>query len=128
MVAAPGMLLIAGKKLKEECAARAIPAQFTCHMVPAQSIWLARRKRLQLISSFLYYFSLSYLDWSSTGAEVGRFERFVFLILDLVCKAFVSVLGDRIFWSFKTSRFLLENLKVMFPFSTDIVTLSLNVS
>ena len=32
MVAAPGMLLNAGKKLKEEaCAARAVPARFTCH-------------------------------------------------------------------------------------------------
>ena len=27
----------------------------------------------------LYYFSLSYLDRHSTGAEVGRFEHFVFL-------------------------------------------------
>ena len=29
MVAAPGMLLNTGKKLKEACAARAVPARFT---------------------------------------------------------------------------------------------------
>ena len=109
MVVAPGMFLISGKKLKEACADRAVPARF----LPAQSVWLARRKQLQLLSSFLYYFSLSYLDRPSTGAEVGRFVRFVFLFLALVCKVFC---------------FLLANLKVMFPFSTDSVTLCLNVS
>ena len=51
--------------------------------LPAQSIWLVRRKGLQLLSS---YFPLSYLDRPSTGAEVGRFERFVFLFLALVCQ------------------------------------------
>ena len=59
-------------------AARALPARFTCHCYPPKSIWLARRKGLQLLSSFLYYFSLSYLDRLSMGAEVGRFKRFVF--------------------------------------------------
>ena len=54
---------------------------------------LARRKRLQLLSSFLYYFSSSYLDQPSVGAEVGRFERFVFLFLDFV-RRFVSVFWD----------------------------------
>ena len=49
-----------------------------------QSIWLARRKGLQLLSSLLYYFSLSYLDRPSNGAEVGRFERFVFLFLAFI--------------------------------------------
>ena len=78
MVAAHGMLLNAGKKLEGACAARAVPARFTC---PRPSIWLARRKGLQLLSSFLYYFSLSSLDRPSMGAEVGRFERFVFLFL-----------------------------------------------
>ena len=48
----------------------------------------ARRKGLQLLSSFLYYFSLSSLDRPSMGAEVGRFERFVFLFLALFCQAF----------------------------------------
>ena len=48
----------------------------------------ARRKGLQMLSSFLYYFSLSYLDRPSTGAEVGRFERFVSLFLALFCQAF----------------------------------------
>ena len=54
------------------------------------------------------------------GAEVGRFERFVFLTL--FCQAFCfCFLGQQFFG------YLLENLKVMFPFSTDTVTLCLNV-
>ena len=96
MVAAPGMLLSAGKKLEGACAARAVPARFTRDsraivtraIVTCPSIWLARRKGLQLLSSFLYYFSLSSLDRPSMGAEVGRFERFVFLFLALFCQAF----------------------------------------
>ena len=36
--------------------------------------------------------------------------------------------GTVIFGRFETYRFLLEKLKVMFPFSTDTVTLCLNVS
>ena len=71
-------------------------------IVTHPSIWLARRKGLQLLSSFLYYFSLSSLDRPSMGAEVGRFERFVFLFLALF---FVGVLflffGTVIFWSFR---------------------------
>ena len=35
---------------------------------------------------------------------------------------------SRYFKELETYRFLLENLKVMFPFSTDTVTLCLNVS
>ena len=57
-------------------------------LLPAQSIRLARTKGLQLLSSFLYYVSLSYLDRPSVGAEVGRFECFVFLFLALFCQAF----------------------------------------
>ena len=78
MVAAPGMLLHAGKKLEGACAARAVPARFTSHCYPPITIWLARRKGLQLLSSFLYYFSLSSLDRPSMGAEVGRFEALFF--------------------------------------------------
>ena len=102
MVAAPGMLLNTGKQLKEACAARAaVPARFTCHCYPPKSIRLARRKGLQLLSSFLYYFSLSYLDRPSMGAEVGRFERFVFLLLALFCQAFFFLFfGTVLFWSF----------------------------
>ena len=59
------------------------------------------------------------------GAEVGRFERFVFLFLALFCGVLFPFFWTAIFWSF---RFLLEKLKVMFPFSTDTVTLCLNVS
>ena len=87
MVAALGMLLSAGKKLEGACTARAVPARFTCHCT-RPSIWLARRKGLQLLSSFLYYFSLLSLDRPSMGTEVGRFERFVFLFLALFCQAF----------------------------------------
>ena len=57
-------------------------------LLPAQSNRLARRKGLQLLRSFSYYFSLLHLDWPSTGAEVGKFEQFVFLFLALVCRAF----------------------------------------
>ena len=55
MVASPGMLYIAGKTLQEACAARAVPARFKVPLLPAQSIRLAQRKELQLLSSFLYY-------------------------------------------------------------------------
>ena len=75
------------------CAARAVPARFTSH-------WLARRKRLQLLSSILYYFSLSSLDRPRMGAEVGRFERFVFLFLALFFRRFVSVFWDSNFLEF----------------------------
>ena len=61
----------------------------------------ARRKRLQLLSSFLYYFSLSSLDRPSMGAEVGRFERFVFLFLALFSQAFCfCFFWTVIVWSF----------------------------
>ena len=56
------------------------------------------------------------------GAEVGRFERSVFLFLALFCQTFCLFFGT------ETYRFLLEKLKVMFPFSSDTVTLYLNVS
>ena len=73
----------------------------TCAIhVPFQSIWLARRKGLQLLSSFLYYFSLSYLDRPSMGAEVGRFERSVFLFLALFCQAFCLFFGTVNFFEF----------------------------
>ena len=63
MVAAPGMLLNVGKKLEEASASRAVPAAIVTRP--------ARRKGMQLLSSFLYYFSLSSLDRPSMGAEVG---------------------------------------------------------
>ena len=123
------MLLNEGKKLEGECAARAVPARFTCHCYPPINLAIARRKGLQLLSSFLYYFSLSSLDRPSMGVEVGRFERFVFLIFSFSLWRFVSVFfGQQIFGVFETYRFLLEKLKVMFPLSTDTVTLCLNVS
>ena len=85
MVAATGMLLNAGKKLEGACAARAVPARFTCQaLLPAQ----LEEKDCSCFSSFLYYFSLSSLDRPSMEAEVRRFERFVFLFLALFCQAF----------------------------------------
>ena len=70
-------------------------------IVTRTSIRLARRKGLQLLSSFLYYFSLSSLDRPSMGAEVGRFERFVFLFLALFCGVLSLFFGTVIFWSFR---------------------------
>ena len=92
--------------LKEACATRAVPAQFTCHCYLTKSIRLTR-KGLQLLSSFLYCFSLLYLDRPSTGAEVGRYERFVFLFLALVCRAFRFCLWGQYFFFeyFETYRF-----------------------
>ena len=57
-------------------------------IVTRPSIWLARRKGLQLLSSFLYYFFLSSLDRPSMRAEVGGYERFFFLFLALFCGVF----------------------------------------
>ena len=96
--------------MKEACVARALPAR-TCHCYP------------QLLSSFLYYFSLLYLDRPSTGAEVARYEHFVFFLLVLVSREFCFCLwGQYSFGVFETYRFLLENLKVVFRFSTNTVT------
>ena len=55
------------------------------------------------------------------GAEVGRFERSFFLFLALFCQAFCLFFGTVNFLEFLKliPRFLLEKLKVMFPFSTD---------
>ena len=69
-------------------------------IVTRPSIWLARRKGLQLLSSFLYYFSLSSLDRPSMGAEVGRFERFVFLFLALFCGVLFPFFFDSNFLEF----------------------------
>ena len=55
MVASPGMLYIAGKMLQEAFAAHAVPARFKVPLLPVQSIRLAQKKGLQLLSSFLYY-------------------------------------------------------------------------
>ena len=57
-------------------------------------------KELQLLSSFHYYFSLSYLDRPSAGADVGRFERSVFLFLALFFQAFCLFFGKVIFLDF----------------------------
>ena len=69
-------------------------------IVTRPSIWLARRKGLQLLSSFLYYFSLSSLDRPSMGAEVGKFERFVFLFLALFCGVLFPFFLDSNFLEF----------------------------
>ena len=55
---------------------------------------------------------------SSSGAEVGRYEHFGFLFLALIFRAFCFCLSGLLEY-FETYRFLLENLKVMFPFSSD---------
>ena len=68
MVAAPGMLLNVGKKLKESCAARAVPARFTCHCyLPNQSGYLEERD-----CSCLVRFSTTFLSrtWTDLAWEL----------------------------------------------------------
>ena len=55
-------------------------------------IWLPRRKGLQLLSSFLYYFSLSYLDRPSMKVRAHCFLIFI--------RRFVSVFWDSNFLEF----------------------------
>ena len=80
-------------------------------------------KRLLIL--VLYYF-LSCI-WTSLAREL-KLECMSALFsynIALVCRA----LGDSKFLEyFETYGFLLENLKVIFPFSSDTVTLCLNVS
>ena len=52
------------------------------------SINLASSKKATCSCLVRNYFPLSYLGQSSTGVEVGRFERFLFLFLALFCQAF----------------------------------------
>ena len=74
------------------------------------------QKGSQLLSSFLYCFSLLYF-WPSMASEIGKYEHFVFLYLALVCRTFRFCCGDSNFLEYYESyRLLLENLKVMFPF------------
>ena len=71
-------------------------------IVTRPSIRLARRKGLQLLSSFLYYFSLSSLDRPSMGAEVRRFERFFFFFFNFILSGVLFLFfGTVIFWSFR---------------------------
>ena len=71
-------------------------------IVTRPSNWLARGKGLQLLSSFLYYFSLSSLDRPNMGAKVGRFERFFFLIFSFILSGVLFLFfGTVIFWSFR---------------------------
>ena len=88
MVAAPGMLLITGKTVKER---RVLPVPYLCdlrHATVTRQIKQASSKKGTAAASFLYNFSLSYLDRPSTGAVLEMFEHFVFLYLALVCRAF----------------------------------------
>ena len=49
-------------------------------------------------------------------AEVGRYVHFIFLLISFILSGVLFLFFEtEFFWSF---RFLLENLKVMFPFST----------
>ena len=69
-----------------------------------------------------------YLDRPITGAEVQRYDRVFFLYLALICRHFVSVQEQYHFAVFCDFRFLLENLKVIFPFPTDIFIVYLTIS
>ena len=81
------MLPIAGKTVKER---RVLPVPYLCdpHATVTHQIKQASSKGLQLLSSFLYNVSLSYLDRPSTGVVLEMFEHFVFLYLSLACWAF----------------------------------------
>ena len=86
-------------KLGRDC--NCLPSSFSTAFLCCIWTGLARELKLEGMSAFFLSFSFS----------------------------FVAVCGDSNFLEyFETSRFLLENLKVMFPFSTDTVTLCLNVS
>ena len=52
MVAAPGMLLSAGKKLEGACAARAVPARFTCHCYPPINLASPKKKDCSCLVRF----------------------------------------------------------------------------
>ena len=69
MVAASGMLHIAGKTLKEACFAHAVPARFKFHCHLPNQFNQAHSKGLQLLSSFLYYLSL-YSIWTGLALEL----------------------------------------------------------
>ena len=84
MVAAPGMLLIAGKKLKEACAGPMPYPRDSCAIVTRPINLASSRKRLQLLCPFPILSRI----WTRLAREVGRFERFVFLFLAFVYKAF----------------------------------------
>ena len=59
-----------------------VPYLHDSHVIVTHQINLASSKKgTAAASSFIYYFSLSYLDRPSMGAEVGKFERFVFYFL-----------------------------------------------
>ena len=52
------------------------------------------------------------------GAEVGRFERSVFIFSFILSGVLFVFWDSKFFGVFENCRFLLEKLKVMFPFST----------
>ena len=70
MVATPGMLLNDGKEVEGGVCRTCRTSAIHMPLLPAQTIWLARRKGLQLLSSFLYYFSLSYSIWIDLAWEL----------------------------------------------------------
>ena len=111
------MLLSAGKKLKEACATRAIPARFTCRCYPPnQSGKLKERD-----CSCLVRFSTTFLCliWTDLAWELKLSALFSFILSGVLFLFFgIGV--------FETYRFLLEKLKVMFSFSTDTVTWCIN--
>ena len=67
-------------------------------IVTRPSIGLARRKGLQLLSSFLYYFSLSSLGRPSVGEGLSAL---FFLFLALFCGALFLFFGTVIFGVFR---------------------------
>ena len=100
MVAASGMLLNMGKKLEGACAARAVPARFTCHCYPP--INLASSKKRDY--SCLVRFSTTFLChlWTDLAWELkleGLSALFSYFYLYFV-RRFVSAFWDSNFLEF----------------------------
>ena len=88
MVAALGMLVIAGKMLN---VVRIVPPElYLCDsraVVTRPINQTGSKKETALVRFSTNFLCRIWIDLS-TGAEVGRFERFVFLFFSLVCRAF----------------------------------------
>ena len=74
MVAAPGMLHIAGKTLKEACAVRAVPARFNCHYyLPNQPGSLKRDCSCLVRFSTIVFGPGLELKWEGMSALISYF-------------------------------------------------------
>ena len=91
MVAAPSMLRIAGKTVKEACVSRVIPARFTCHCCYPYNQPDSLEINCSCSVCFSTLFFIVFIP--APGAEVGRYEHFVSYFLALVYGAFCFCLS-----------------------------------